>query len=100
MISRGNLKPNTLGHLHSDKNTGTASISVMNVSSYKLPIEAMLEDMEVTLVHELVHLELSPLPLDEASRSAEEYTVNQLTEALLQLDRENQETPPQALSVK
>jgi hypothetical protein len=48
----------------------------------------MLQDMEFTVVHELIHLELSSLPRSDASRREEEYAVNRITEALLKLDRE------------
>ena len=47
----------------------------------------MLEDMEFTVVHELIHLQLSSLPRSEASRSDEEHAVNRITDALLKLDR-------------
>jgi hypothetical protein len=47
----------------------------------------MLDDMEFTVVHELIHLELSSLPRSEASRRDEEYAVNQIADALLALDR-------------
>jgi len=36
----------------------------------------MLQDMELTIVHELVHLELAALPRSQASRSTEEHAVN------------------------
>jgi hypothetical protein len=49
-----------------------------------------LKDMEFTIVHELVHLQLSSLPRNDASRSAEEKAVNTLTDALLNLDRRPQ----------
>ena len=41
--------------------------------------------MEFTVVHELVHLQLSSLPRSDASRGAEERAVNQITEAFLEL---------------
>jgi hypothetical protein len=43
--------------------------------------------MEFTVVHELIHLELSSLPHSEASRRVEEHAVNRLADALLKLDR-------------
>jgi hypothetical protein len=43
--------------------------------------------MELTIVHELVHLELASLPRSEASRSTEEHAVNGIADALLALDR-------------
>jgi hypothetical protein len=43
--------------------------------------------MEFTIVHELIHLELASLPRSEASRSEEEYAINHLASALLDLDK-------------
>jgi hypothetical protein len=63
-------------------------MAVLDPSEYRLPFEEMLADIEFTLVHELVHLELASLPRSEASRSSEERAVNQITEALLGLARE------------
>jgi hypothetical protein len=81
------LKPRTLGNIHWDADTHTAEINVMAPDDYKLSMHDMLADMEFTVVHELIHLELSSLPRSEASRSAEEHAVNQITQALLNLDR-------------
>lgn len=81
------LKPRTLGNIHWDADTHSAEINVMAPEDYKLSMHDMLADMEFTVVHELIHLELSSLPRSEASRSAEEHAVNQITQALLNLDR-------------
>jgi hypothetical protein len=81
------LRPKTVGNIHWDADTHTAEIHVLAPEDYKLPTPAMLADMEFTVVHELVHLQLSSLPRSEASRGAEEHAVNQLTQALLDLDR-------------
>jgi hypothetical protein len=48
----------------------------------------MLDDMELTIVHELVHLELASLPRSQASRDSEEHAVNGIADALLTLDRQ------------
>jgi hypothetical protein len=45
----------------------------------------MLDDMEFTIVHEMVHLELASLPRSEASRRVEEHAVNEIATALLKL---------------
>jgi hypothetical protein len=82
------LKPKTLGNIHWDSDTKRANISVLSPSDYKMAFPDALKDMEFTIVHELVHLQLSSLPRNEASRSAEEKAVNTLTEALLNLDRQ------------
>jgi hypothetical protein len=42
--------------------------------------------MELTVVHELVHLDLASLPRSQASRSSEEHAVNGIAQAMLQLD--------------
>lgn len=84
---RGDLKPNTLGNIHWDADKRTAVIRVLDAQDYSLACPDALMDMEFTIVHELVHLELSSLPRSEASRREEESAVNQITEALLKLER-------------
>src|SRR6516225_3927717 len=55
------LEPKTLGNIHWDADVKKATISVLSAYDYTLPTQAMLDDMEVTIVHELVHLHLSSL---------------------------------------
>jgi hypothetical protein len=81
------LEPKTLGNIHWDTDTKTASISVLSPEDYTLPPKAMLDDMEFTIVHELVHLELASLPRSDASRRVEERAVNEIATALLKLAR-------------
>jgi hypothetical protein len=87
MSHPSDLKPRTLGNIHWDADKKSAVIRVLDASDYKLPFKEMLDDMEFTVVHELIHLELSSLPRSEASRRDEEHAVNQITDALLKLDR-------------
>lgn len=87
MTKRADLKPRTLGGIRWDKGKKMAAMSVLDPSEYRVPFQAMLDDMELTVVHELVHLELASLPRSEASRSHEEHAVNGIAEALLSLDR-------------
>jgi hypothetical protein len=85
------LKPKTLGNVHWDSEKKTALIHVLDPADYTLPFEAMLKDMEFTVVHELIHLELSPVlaPLQrtDENRRDEEFAVNHMAQALLDLDR-------------
>jgi hypothetical protein len=85
------LKPRTLGNIHWDADKKTAVIHVLDPADYKLPFPDLLADIEFTVVHELIHLELAPVlaPLqrNDANRREEEHTVNHMTDALLQLDR-------------
>ena len=85
------LKPKTLGNIHWDSDKKTAIIHVLDPADYTLTFEAMLQDMEFTVVHELIHLELSPVlaPLQRSdeNRRDEEHAVNYMAQALLDLDR-------------
>ena len=85
------LKPRTLGNIHWDSERKTAVIRVLDPADYSLPFPEVLQDIEFTVVHELIHLELSPVlaPLqrNDANRREEEHAVNHMTEALLQLER-------------
>ena len=85
---RTDLKPRTLGGIRWDKRKKTAVIAILDPAEYRLPFREMLQDIEFTIVHELIHLELASLPKSEASRSNEEHAVNHLTQALLGLAKE------------
>jgi len=85
LVRNTSLKPKTLGNIHWDASTMQATIDVQSSYDYKLPFREALDDMEFTIVHELVHLQLSSLPRSEASRSAEEHAVNEITQALINL---------------
>ena len=87
LTRRDDLKAGTLGGIRWDKDKKVAVMSVLDASDYRMSFERMLADMQFTLVHELVHLELASLPRSEASRSNEEYAVNRIAQALLALDR-------------
>jgi hypothetical protein len=77
------LRPGTLGNIHWDMEKKTATIRVMDASGYTTDVMAMLQDMQVTVVHELVHLELASLPVSDADRSNQENAIDHLTDALL-----------------
>lgn len=89
MSSAHDLNPGTLGNINWDRNKKTAVIHVLAAADYRLACQAMVSDMEFTVVHELVHLTLSPLPRSPASRGAEERVVNQIAHALLRLDQQD-----------
>lgn len=85
LVPPDQLEPKTLGNVHWDTDLKSATISVLSPEGYKLPQQAMLADMEVTIVHELVHLELASLPRSDASSRTEEHAVVAITTALLKL---------------
>jgi hypothetical protein len=85
------LRPRTVGHIRWDRAKKTAAIQVLDPADYHLPFDAMLRDIEFTVVHELIHLEMVPILSDllrtDANRMEEEHAVNQMAEDLLKLDR-------------
>ena len=83
------LRKGTLGNIKWDATKKSAVIRVLDAAEYHTPYRAALKDMEFTVVHELVHLDLASLPRSEASRGDEEYAVNRMTDALLDLDRKD-----------
>jgi len=98
-VSRASeLKPKTLGNIHWDSDKKTAVLRVLDPADYKLAFNDMLQDVEFTVVHELIHLELSPVlsPLqrNDANRREEEHAVNHMADALLKLDRANKAAAP------
>ena len=87
LVRNTSLKPKTLGNIHWDASTMQATIDVQSLYDYKLPFQEALDDMEFTVVNELIHLQLSSLPRSDASRSAEEHAVNEITQALINLTK-------------
>ena len=85
LVRTDKLEPKTLGNINWDADVKVAKISVLSTYDYKLPYRAMLDDMEFTVVHEMVHLQLASLPRSDASRRVEEHAVNELAAALLKL---------------
>ena len=85
------LKPKTLGNIHWDTEKKTATIRVLDPADYKMPLHDMLDDIEFTVVHELIHLEIAPVlshfTRSDADRHEEEHAVNHMADALLHLDR-------------
>jgi len=100
------LRQGTLGNIRWDADKKTARIRVLSVSDYKgSSLSTALQDMEFTIVHELIHLEFSPVTRSEQnrsaeSRSAEEEAVNRLANTLLGLDRMNSNSPAMPINVE
>jgi hypothetical protein len=89
----GDLKPQTLGHIDWDAVKKTATVRVLSASDYRTTCSVARDDMELTVVHELVHLVLSRLRQSGTNFRDEEHAVNQLADALLKLDRETRPRP-------
>jgi hypothetical protein len=81
------LRTGTLGNVHWDTNQKQATIRVMDATGYTTGLIPMLKDMEVTVVHELVHIELASLPVSEADRNNQENAIDRITAGLLESER-------------
>jgi hypothetical protein len=95
MSHPSDLRRGTLGNVRWDVDQKRAVIRVLDASEYQKPFVVALKDMEFTVVHELTHLELSSLTRNFKSRSEESFSeeekaVNRMSDALLQLDHEDQ----------
>jgi hypothetical protein len=95
MSHPNSLRRGTLGNVRWDVDQKTAVIRVLDASDYQKPFAVALQDMEFTVVHELTHLELSSLTRNFKSRSEESFSqeeqaVNRMSDALLQLDHDDQ----------
>ncbi len=77
MARLSDLPPKTLGGIRWDKTKKTAVIWVLDPADYRLPFRETLDDMELTVVHELVHLDLASLPRGQTSRGSEERAVSE-----------------------
>lgn len=87
IVRTSELKPETLGNLKWNTVSRTATIKVLNPSDYDLAPTDIAEDIEYTVVHELIHLQLSVLPRDSSKKGIEEQVVNKLADALMQFER-------------
>lgn len=81
------LKPDTLGNLKYNTDEKSAHIKVLRPDYYVLSQSDVWEDMEYTILHELLHLQLSVLPHDGSSKLAEEGVLKKIGYAMFELDR-------------
>lgn len=87
IVRASDLKPDTLGNLKWNSANRTAVVKVLNPLDYELPASEIPTDIEFTILHELIHLQLSVLPHDSSSKMTEEKVVNRIAEALFQLEK-------------
>jgi hypothetical protein len=78
---RSQIDPDVWGTAEWDPETKTGVVRVLDPRDYNLTGNALRLDMECTIVHELVHIQLSPLSAPNAAER--ETVVNQVMSALL-----------------
>jgi hypothetical protein len=87
VVRQCDLKPDTLGNLKWNLVNHTAIIRVLSPLDYEMAAGDVPEDMEYTIVHELIHLQLAVLPRDPNAKSTEEQVVNRIADALMALEK-------------
>ena len=81
LVRQKDLDKNTWGNAEWDPDEKTGTISVLDPIDYNLKGGGLRLDMECTIVHELVHIQVSPL--DARDENIREDVVNRIMTALL-----------------
>ncbi len=81
VVRQSQIDPNAWGSSHWDPRSKTATIQVLDPRDYNLKGSDLRMDMECTIVHELVHIQVSPLVSPDTHIL--EDVVNRLMVALL-----------------
>ena len=81
VVRQSEIDPNAWGSSHWDIRAKTATIQVLDPRDYNLKGADLRLDMECTIVHELVHIQIAPL--GQADAQVREDVVNRIKVALL-----------------
>ena len=81
VVRQSDLDRNTWGSAEWDPEGKTGTINVLDPADYNLRGGDLRLDMECTIVHELVHIQVSPL--DARDESVREDVVNRIMTALM-----------------
>ena len=81
VVRKSALDQDTWGNAEWDSDSKSGVISVLDPQDYNLKGSELKRDMECTIVHELVHIQVSPM--DSGNPEAHEEVVNRIMTALL-----------------
>ena len=81
------LPQNAVANIHWSIPAKKATVKVLNSVDSTLKKNEIVDDTELSVVHELVHLSMAKLPLDPNHTEQEEETVKRISTALLALDK-------------
>ena len=81
VVRQAEIDQNSWGASEWDPDSRTGTVSVLDPRDYNLRGGDLKLDMECTIVHELVHIQVSPL--DSGNPEAHEEVVNRIMTALL-----------------
>ena len=86
IVRAWDLPERAVANIHWSLPNKKATIQVLNSTDSNLRKSEILKDTELSVVHELVHLSMSKLPLDPKHTELEEEAVKKLSVALLALE--------------
>lgn len=81
------LPENAVANIHWSIPNRKATVKVLAAIDSTLKPSEIVDDTELSVVHELIHLSLAKLPLDPNHTDQEEETVKRISTALLSLDK-------------
>ena len=81
VVRQSQLDPNSWGTAEWNPKSKTGMINVLDPRDYNLKGDALKLDLECTIVHELVHIQLSPLKADHYAEGEE--VVNKIMTAVM-----------------
>lgn len=81
VVRQASLEKNTWGNAEWDAEEKTGTIKVLDPADYNLKGGDLKLDMECTIVHELVHIQVAPF--DSPNENMREDVVNRIMTALL-----------------
>jgi hypothetical protein len=81
------LPQNAVANIHWSIPGKRATVKVLNSVDSTLKKSEIVDDTELSVVHELIHLSMAKLPLDPNHTEQEEETVKKISTALLALER-------------
>lgn len=81
------LPENAVANIHWSIPNKKATVKVLAAADSTLLPGEIVEDTELSVVHELIHLSLAKLPLDPNHTDVEEETVKRISTALLALEK-------------
>ncbi len=86
IVRSWDLPERAVANIHWSLPNKKATIQVLDAVDSSLRRSEILKDTELSIVHELVHLSMSKLPLDPKHTELEEEAVKKLSVALLTLE--------------
>lgn len=94
------LPENAVADIHWSLTNKKAIVKVMSPADSTMSESEIVDDTELSVIHELLHLSMAKLPLDDKHTECEEETVKKLSIALQKLDSARRSEATHELAAK